>query len=596
MQVGTGALYEVTLNIDIEAMNAPAGVTMYFEKRAHALRLDAGLGSKEGIAWGFYTDNIASSGWSELRVFGSSLNTVTNDVKMYSAGYVEGLLTCVRISQYYANVHSLLMAAEASHHALLQIRSQLEAQVGFMKANINLVEHIWPEEPTDIKWKHGRYLLFQLWGMMDGYNVAARHFKVHELSLVDFFLLNSMGEMTTLMEAYEPQKVSDRAKASSPPLVFLQKNAVVRREGGGANDTAAAAEEDAKWEQRMRKSRCSALVRVKENNADLYVGHTTWADYSTMTRIYKYYHLPLPGAESMVTMLAMSSYPGTIHSGDTYIMADSGLVITETQLELIDFFKYDNVKDFPFNAHLPNWVHLLITTRLASTGAEWAKIWSTQNTGTLMSQWLVVDYNLYSAGKPLPDNLLWIVEQVPGQIESRDMTQYLRSNGYWGSVNRPFFQSVRDVSGFTKAQASHGALYSVNDCPRCRIFKGAAPGINSLLDMRGTMQRNGYPFQAHEPMLPGHDIAARFDLDPTMPLPNGGIDSKITSRCLQGALTSQIISGPTHQGQAVFSWKQSDGRLKFPGVPWRGLPERWGFDWLQTGPVGEGGLVDLDVC
>merc|ERR550537_2191167 len=177
-----------------------------------------------------------------------------------------------------------------------------------------------------------------------------------------------------------------------------------------------------------------------------------------MTRIYKYYHLPLPGAESMVTLLSMSSYPGTIHSGDTYIMADSGLVITETQLELIDFFKYDNVKDFPFNAHLPNWVHLLITTRLASTGAEWAKIWSTQNTGTLMSQWLIVDYNLYKAGKPLPDNLLWIVEQVPGQIESRDMTQYLRS------VNRPFFQSVRDVSGFTKAQASHGALYSVNDC------------------------------------------------------------------------------------------------------------------------------------
>merc|ERR1719240_2105034 len=282
---------------------------------------------------------------------------------MYSSGYVEGLLTCVRISQYYANVHSLLMSAESSHHALLQIRSQLEAQVGFMRAN-------------------------------------------------------------------------------------------------GTVETEAA--EDAKWEQRMRRSRCSALVRVKENNADLYVGHTTWADYSTMTRIYKYYHLPLPGAESMVTLLSMSSYPGTIHSGDTYIMADSGLVITETQLELIDFFKYDNVKDFPFNAHLPNWVHLLITTRLASTGAEWAKIWSTQNTGTLMSQWLIVDYNLYKVGKPLPDNLLWIVEQVPGQIESRDMTQYLRSNGYWGSVNRPFFTSVRDVSGFTKAQASHGALYSVN--------------------------------------------------------------------------------------------------------------------------------------
>merc|ERR1719399_2519673 len=59
--------------------------------------------------------------------------------------------------------------------------------------------------------------------MMDGYNYAAKHFKVHTLSLVDFFLLNSMGEAGTMMDAYRPQTISDRAKAQSPPLVFLQK-------------------------------------------------------------------------------------------------------------------------------------------------------------------------------------------------------------------------------------------------------------------------------------------------------------------------------------------------------------------------------------
>ena len=85
----------------------------------------------------------------------------------------------------------------------------------FIKANVNLVEHIWPEEPTDTRWRHARFMLFQLWGMMDGYNYAAKHFKVHTLSLVDFFLLNSMSEISTMMTAYEPQKISDRAKAQS---------------------------------------------------------------------------------------------------------------------------------------------------------------------------------------------------------------------------------------------------------------------------------------------------------------------------------------------------------------------------------------------
>merc|ERR1719359_1392501 len=149
----------------------------------------------------------------------------SNSAKMYAAGYVEGLLTCIRISQYYHNTRQLLLLAEKSHHSLVAMRTQLQSQVEYVKANVNLVEHIWTEEPSDIRWRHARFLLFQLWGMMDGYNYAAKHFKVHTLSLVDFFLLNSMSEISTMMTAYEPLKISDRAKAQSPPLVFLQKAA-----------------------------------------------------------------------------------------------------------------------------------------------------------------------------------------------------------------------------------------------------------------------------------------------------------------------------------------------------------------------------------
>ena len=36
----------------------------------------------------------------------------------------------------------------------------------------------------------------------------------------------------------------------------------------------------------------------------------------------------------------MSSYPGTITSGDNFIVADSGLVVTDTTIEMVSFLLF----------------------------------------------------------------------------------------------------------------------------------------------------------------------------------------------------------------------------------------------------------------
>merc|ERR550537_777309 len=327
------------------------------------------------------------------------------------------------------------------------------------------------------------------------------------------------------------------------------------------------------------------------------VAHTTWADYSTMTRIYKFYSLPLPNSETMATTISMSSYPGTVTSGDNFFMADSGLTLTDTSLEMVNPFGFDGVKDFPFNAHIPNFMHILISLRLAKNAADFAEHYEKQNTGTLMAQWMVVDYNMFTPGQAPVQNLLWVIEQVPGKIVAKDMSLVLRQQGYWASANRPFFQDVRDVSWFTNAQKSHGKLYSATDCPRCRIFSDNAPNVNSLFDIRGLIHRNNYPVQAIGPFLPGHEISARFDLDPKEPIANGGIDSKIVSNCLFKLQTVQAISGPSHVMLPFFQWKGADGREKFPGMPHVGLPNTWNFNWQMISPAGStGNLVDVDSC
>ena len=58
------------------------------------------------------------------------------------------------------------------------------------------------------------------------------------------------------------------------------------RKGFLAPDVAADMTDEA-WEMRMRKSRCSAFVRLADQNSDILVGHATWDDYSKMTRIFK---------------------------------------------------------------------------------------------------------------------------------------------------------------------------------------------------------------------------------------------------------------------------------------------------------------------
>eukprot|EP00397_Hematodinium_sp_SG-2012_P020664 GEMP01021305.1.p1 GENE.GEMP01021305.1~~GEMP01021305.1.p1 ORF type:complete len:654 (+),score=169.78 GEMP01021305.1:147-2108(+) len=595
---GHAPLYPVNVNLDIEAFESSVGVSMMFDKQAHAMRLDEGLATADGLAWGHYVDQIANTGWSELYINTAANAAASNDVLTYAAGYVEGILTCVRLSQFYANNHVLLINDEMSHHSLMQIKKMLQNEVVFLKAKSNIVPHLMSEEPKDPYWKHTRYLLFQLWGLLDGYNFAAAHFNVHTLTLVDMLLLNSNAEIQDLMEAYAPLALSDRIQAQSTPMVFLQKRdhriGVTRQNITNAEDPLS----DANWERRVRRTgHCSAFVRINEGNADLFVGHTTWGDFSEMTRIFKYYNFPLLGAETAANLIAMSSYPGMISSGDEWYMMGSGLVVMDTTLEILDPSLYDKVQDFPVNAHIPNFIHIMVCNRLARSASHWAELFETAvNTGTYNAQWMIVDYNNFVQHQRVADNTLWVVESIPGALQKEDVTHVLRKQRYWASFNRPYFDKIRDLSGHTSAQKSHGSLYSYYDNPRATIFRTAGNSVDSLYDMRTLMNRNMYPFAGVSLNDPGHEVSARMDLSPLQPIPNGGIDAKVTNRCLFNQQQCQAISGPTHANQRVFKWKEGDKEV-FPGWPHVGLPQSWSFDFVQMTPAGLlQPIVDISDC
>eukprot|EP00392_Amoebophrya_sp_AT5.2_P011726 g11811.t1 len=187
------------------------------------------------------------------------------------------------------------------------------------------------------------------------------------MSLVDLILLNSDGETPELETAYDMQEYlmrqdtmsggetdesnSDNKTNSeediSRKMVMLQTSAHLMsssaRKAGGkgrrpANKRsllqmmkrrkisergfARARLDEAAWRRIQRRGgRCSALVRLTPNN--LFLGHTTFSDYSEMLRVFKYYDFPLPNVKA--SKIAFSSYPGIAGSTDDYYITDAQL-------------------------------------------------------------------------------------------------------------------------------------------------------------------------------------------------------------------------------------------------------------------------------
>jgi len=277
------------------------------------------------------------------------------------------------------------------------------------------------------------------------------------------------------------------------------------------------------------------------------------------------------------------------------------LTIMETSLEVLDPAVWGMIMQFPDHPHIPNFVHIMTTNRLARSAPHWSWLFTSTNTGTYTSQWMVVDYNKMERRGPLanatlPANTFWVIEAVPGAVESHDMTGLLTKQRYFPSFNRPLFSKTREVTGFTAAQSSHGALYSWDHNPRADIFRGAAPEVEGLYDMRLLMRRNRYPLTGAQPSSAGHDISARFDLLPSGGVPNGGIDAKIVNRCLLKKLEVQAISGPSHGTLPPFRWRAEGGAELWPGWPHDGLPDVWDFDFVQMTPAGMAEVKDIEVC
>ncbi|KIY95032.1 putative phospholipase B-like 2, partial [Monoraphidium neglectum] len=268
-----------------------------------------------------------------------------------------------------------------------------------------------------------------------------------------------------------------------------------------------------------------------------------------MTRIFKHYELNL-GLEGVASRkLSFSSYPGELFSDDDLYMTDAGLVVLTPRSVL-------------------SWQRVRSANLLASSGAQWVELFKRHNSGTYNNQYMITDLNKFSPGKYMAPGTFHVVEQLPGIIESADMTDML-ARGYWPSYNVAFFPKIYNKSGYPEfiadkermgapfEQPADWLRYQIS--PRAKMFRRDQSDAKDVASFKHVMRYNDW---RHDPLSAGAPFAAicgRGDLAPEGadfgPVLKGCYDSKVTSYSQALRLEAEVVNGPTAQGQPPFEWK-----------------------------------------
>mmetsp|Transcript_37007 Transcript_37007/g.80874 ORF Transcript_37007/g.80874 Transcript_37007/m.80874 type:complete len:615 (+) Transcript_37007:42-1886(+) len=590
---------------------APAGQDIHAvcaDKECSTLTLGAGR-AEDAVAWASYVDAVETTGWADLRVgfADHAESTAPETAKMYAAGFLEGFLSAEKIGQFHYNRHSQIDDAAGKDN----IEDLFEKQRGLIasESNVACLEDGTTEDRCKSGyWRQQVLLLAQLQGVTDGYNKGVEQNGAsfmqgagQRLTLWDLYVINVDGEIPELQQAFSTEAVEERRRLEGMPSFAEMKTKA-----------------NGKMSHKIRPAkpfgRCSALVRLSGD--ELFVGHTTWEDYQEMLRVFKYYDFPLKGTGSR--LIAFSSYPGAVSSTDDFYTTDANLAVTETTTDVRSSF--DRITT---DHHVPDFMHIMATTRLASSGKHWVELFADTHfgpgvSGTYNSQWMVVDYNKFASAKPsflnralhmqstvkAPAETLFVLETYPGGVEFHDQSRTLNDHGFWSSFNVPAFTKSRlglgwpvEAPELVEVSADGGLKSefkvdgdSYTKAWRSHLFRNLAPRVGDLAGMRDLMQRGNdkESIDGQQRDVPATDfISSRYDI--AWDLLAGGTDAKIVSSCLLKEMKIHAISGPTHQGVEPFSWKDHGG-------PPAGMPEVWNFDWQLMSPFGMAPLTSGGSC
>lgn len=554
-------------------------------------------GKKEPVATGsFLGGQYTKSNFGHLRIK-TSMN-FSDEEQVYAAGYLEGYLTAPGILQNWQNMdHYFTGTLNASFERPM---AWLQEQDDWLRGECISRGHtvnptVGGRAPTgayavdggdttqrnpDRWWASVCLVIKQFDGLIAGYYAAAEgnagfynKDDLLQMTPLNFLALESNGDLYDIIEQWDPsERPSWSVDGSTDPEELFDAVAL--------------------------SGKCSALVKVTKD--DVFMSHATWDTYTAALRIYKHYEIHLHELEADASKIAFSSYPGQLFSDDDFFIMDSGLVMLQTTNKLFDprLFTLLSTKS------VLSWQRVRAAHWISKDGKEWTENVARENSGTYNNQYLVVDLNKFTPGeadlKSLEPGLLWVAEQIPGRVESEDLTDILRQTSYFASYNVPFFPDIYAESGYPDykhhlekfgqnfTKTTHWLSHEL--APRAKIFNRDQANITTLEDLKRIMRSNGYA--RGDPFSEGHPLAAvcgRGDLMSGSPLAKGCYDCKVTSATLAKGMQAEAVNGPTIDGGDLppFTWKPFNGALH------KGQPETFHFEFERMTPEEDDYCMDI---
>ena len=455
--------------------------TVYYDAGSATYTFKAGVLDAAGAAWGSSTDMAGTaSGFGQLTITTAGA-PLADAVQIYAAGFLEASLTAARISSHYVNVGSWIRGQFKGGVIPQAFLDFFNTQDAWARANV-------ASNTSSPVWRATGLVTAQLDGLVAGYAAIAPSLGLPALSAWAFQQMNAIGDFLDLIPALSAADTWDWRNMT-----------------------------DAQLMERVRKTtHCSALVKVNGDLTQMFFSHAAWFIYTGTTRIFKHYNFRLADPAVAGQQMSFASYPAYLSSlDDYYSMWSSGLNMLETTNSVFNMSLYKLVVPQSLFA----WQRVRNANLLSRTGPEWGATLATYNSGTYNNQYMVVNVGAFVPGGALPDNILTVVEQIPGLVVYGDASQDLE-RGHFPSYNVPYFKQIYDMSGYKETIESRraageplGELSGIDYqlAPRAKIFRrdnGKAETFDGFL---GVMRYNDYKNDPYS-SSPWDAICSRGDL------------------------------------------------------------------------------------
>jgi hypothetical protein len=496
-----------------------------------------------GYAWGTWNASIFDIGWHSLHITGNP--SVPEPDMMRCAGAVEGYLSHSAIYDHFIAILQMYGWSLTAPHYPDGWKEYMQANIDYVNQSVQACLEVGYWQTIGLVFK-------QFEGLVEGYAIAGGD---QNMTVIDHWILQSEGDLGDV------------------------SNVVSRwASGGGGGPTVRLSREDLA-NPPVDNEHCTGLIKLTKNFSDIYFAHDAWSNYSDMFGTLKDYHLPVGNFSAK--QIVMSTRPGKLSSYDDYYIADSGLLVLETTMSLLN----PDLYQFLGPQTLFTWLRAIHATWISPNGSEWTSNFIRHNSGTYNNQYLVLDSNKFLRGQKPTTDLLWVIEQFPGDNWRRaDVTQKLVTDGFFPSINKPSFPELFEIAGYPEQVAAAGPTgnyWTYETSARYLLIQREAPRLDDFNDYRKFMRYNNWARDLFSNGDSAQMISARADLrsykNPYGPVKgSGGMDSK-TARLTHAVtrLAFTAIASPVHDnGNSVWSF------TGFLNETRAGLPDVWEFDNL----------------